>query len=116
MTLGRKKFVKNIMTLERMGARYPSRLSFSRSMLRAMVKEKWKIKKSKFDLDKNGFGTAVYEVNTLKGIYSLICFANKITDQAKADLVRDVFEGSYLKLVDTNICSISESITSSWIT
>ena len=42
------------MTLEKMGSRYPSRLSFSRSMLRAMVREKWQIKKEKFDLDKNG--------------------------------------------------------------
>ena len=39
------------MTLKHMGSRYPSRLSFSRSMLRAMFKENWTIKKSKFDLD-----------------------------------------------------------------
>ena len=52
----------NNMTLEMMGSKYPSRLSFSRSMLRNMVKEKWKISKAKFDLDKNGYGTAVYEI------------------------------------------------------
>ena len=45
---------KEIMTLKRMGSKYPSRLSFSRSMLRLLVREKWKIKKTKFDLDKNG--------------------------------------------------------------
>ena len=96
MTKGRKKFVKNIMTLERMGARYPSRLSFSRSMLRAMVKEKWKIKKSKFDLDKNGFGTAVYEVNTLKGIYSLICFSRFLNDQERSDrVIADKWDTAY---------------------
>ena len=39
------------MTLDRMGSRYPSRLSFSRSMLRTMIKEDWKISRSKFDLD-----------------------------------------------------------------
>ena len=96
MTLARKKFAKNIMTLERMGARYPSRLSFSRSMLRAMVKEKWKIKKSKFDLDKNGFGTAVYEVNTLKGIYSLICFSRFLNDQERSDrVIADKWDTAY---------------------
>ncbi len=96
MTLDRKKFVKNIMTLERMGARYPSRLSFSRSMLRTMVKEKWKIKKSKFDLDKNGFGIAVYEVNTLKGIYSLICFSRFLNDQERSDrVIADKWDTAY---------------------
>ena len=43
-----KIVVKNkldIMTLKKMGSRYPSRLSFSRSMLRTMLKEKWNIKK-----------------------------------------------------------------------
>ena len=34
------------MTLDRMGSRYPSRLSFSRSMLRTMIKDNWKIMKS----------------------------------------------------------------------
>ena len=44
---------KNItdMKLELMGSRYPSRLSFSRSMLRKLIIDKWKIKRSKFDLD-----------------------------------------------------------------
>ena len=34
-------FPSDMMSLERMGCRYPSRLSFSRSMLRRMVKENW---------------------------------------------------------------------------
>ena len=33
----------NIMSLDRMGSRYPSRLSFSRSMLRTLIKEQWNI-------------------------------------------------------------------------
>ena len=69
------------MTLDRMGSRYPSRLSFSRSMLRTMIKEDWKISRSKFDLDKDGYGTAVYEVTTLKDTYSLICFSQFLADE-----------------------------------
>ena len=42
----------NFMKLSRMGSRYPSRLSFSRSMLRRLINDKWEIHKSKFDLDK----------------------------------------------------------------
>ena len=46
----------NEMKLKRMGSRYPSRLSFSRSMLRTMVKEKWRIVKK---LENVTGGTAV---------------------------------------------------------
>ena len=75
------------MTLDRMGSRYPSRLSFSRSMLRTMVKENWTITRSKFDLDKNGYGTAIYEINILNEIYSLVCFSQYLADEDRSDRV-----------------------------
>ena len=68
----------DMMSLKRMGCRYPSRLSFSRSMLRRMFKENWRIKRVRFDLNKQGYGCAIYEVKTPKQIYSLICFTSKI--------------------------------------
>ena len=52
------------MSLERMGSRYSSRLSFSRSMLRTMVKEQWNIQRVKFDIDQKGYGCAIYVVET----------------------------------------------------
>ena len=87
MTFINKKSIENIMTLDKMGSRYPSRLSFSRSMLRTMVKEKWQIKKAKFDLDKYGYGTVVYEVKTPKYLYSLICFSQFLDDKERSDRV-----------------------------
>ncbi len=84
------------MTLRHMGSRYPSRLSFSRSMLRTMLREKWKIKKSKFDLDKNGYGTAIYEVNTSQGIYSLVCFSRYLNDKERSDrVIADKWDTAY---------------------
>ncbi len=77
----------SMMTLDRMGSRYPSRLSFSRSMLRTMMKDNWKIKRSKFDLDKDGYGTAIYEVSTPKEIYSLVCLSQFLADQDRSDRV-----------------------------
>ena len=65
----------NYMKLERMGSRYPSRLSFSRSMLRRLINDNWKINKSKFDLDKDGYGTVVYEIIINEENYSLVCFS-----------------------------------------
>ena len=91
-----KYFNFNEMTLKHMGSRYPSRLSFSRSMLRTMVKENWNIKKSRFDLDKNGFGTAIYEIKTFKGIYSLICFSRYLDDQDRSDrVIADKWDTAY---------------------
>ena len=75
------------MNLDRMGSRYPSRLSFSRSMLRTMIKENWKITRSKFDLDKDGYGIAIYEVKTSKEIYSLVCLSQFLADQDRSDRV-----------------------------
>ena len=75
------------MTLDRMGSRYPSRLSFSRSMLRTMIKDNWKIKRTKFDLDKKGYGTVIYEINIAKEIYSLVCFSAFLSDEDRTDRV-----------------------------
>ena len=86
----------NHMTLERMGSRYPSRLSFSRSMLRTMVKENWKIIKAKFDLDKDGFGTVVYEINTPNQVYSLVCFSQYIPEEDRSDrVIAEKWDTSY---------------------
>ena len=83
----KKTASQNIMSLNKMGSRYPSRLSFSRSMLRTMIKEKWRIKRVKFDLDKYGYGTVVYEVKTPKHLYSLICFSQYLADTERSDRV-----------------------------
>jgi hypothetical protein len=75
------------MKLERMGSRYPSRLSFSRSMLRTMIRDNWKITRSKFDLDKNGYGTAIYEINISNKVYSLVCFSQFLAEEDRSDRV-----------------------------
>ena len=76
-----------IMTLEKMGSRYPSRLSFSRSMLRRLLFDNWKIYKSKFDLDENGYGTAIYEIKINNNIYSLVCFSQHLDSADRSDRV-----------------------------
>ena len=84
-TFTNKKF--SPMTLDRMGSRYPSRLSFSRSMLRTMIKENWSLTRSVFDLDKDGYGTAIYEIKTVKETYSLVCFSQYLSDEERSDRV-----------------------------
>ncbi len=77
----------DIMTLDKMGSRYPSRLSFSRSMLRRLLFDNWKISKSKFELDNDGYGTAVYEIKINNNIYSLVCFSQHLDSADRSDRV-----------------------------
>jgi len=77
----------DIMTLDKMGSRYPSRLSFSRSMLRRLLFDNWKISKSKFDLDDDGYGTVVYEIFINNNIYSLVCFSQHLDSADRSDRV-----------------------------
>ena len=52
---------KIIMKLSRLGSFHQSKLSFIRSFLFEF--KDWDYKKNLFDLDKNGFGVAIYSFN-----------------------------------------------------
>ena len=74
-----------IMKLSRLGSFHQSKLSFLRSFLREF--KDWHYKRDLFDLDKNGFGVAVYSFTKKNRVYSLVCFANKISDNDRSDRV-----------------------------
>ena len=74
-----------IMKLSRLGSFHQSKLSFLRSFLEEF--KDWEYKKDLFDLDENGFGTAIYSFKKKERVYSLICFANKISDNERSDRV-----------------------------
>ena len=74
-----------IMKLSRLGSFHQSKLSFLRSFLREF--KDWDYKRDLFDLDKNGFGTAVYSFKKKDRVYSLVCFANEIKDDERSDRV-----------------------------
>ena len=74
-----------IMKLSRLGSFHQSRLSFLRSFLNEF--KDWDYKRDLFDLDENGFGTAVYSFKKKDRVYSLVCFANKIKDDERSDRV-----------------------------
>ena len=76
-----------VCTLERMGAAFPTRLSFMRLLLRRMAKEKWRIQRERFDLDDQGFGKAVYRVALPNRSYSLAAFSNPLADDKRTDRV-----------------------------
>ena len=74
-----------IMKLSRLGSFHQSKLSFLRSFLDEF--KDWDYKKDLFDLDKDGYGTAIYSFKKKDRTYSLICFANKINDKERSDRV-----------------------------
>ena len=74
-----------IMKLSRLGSFHQSKLSFLRSFLREF--KDWHYKRDLFDLDKNGFGVAVYSFTKKNRVYSLVCFANKISNNERSDRV-----------------------------
>ena len=74
-----------IMKLSRLGSFHQSKLSFLRSFLNEF--KDWDYKRDLFDLNKKGFGVAVYSFKKKDRVYSLVCFANKIDDGERSDRV-----------------------------
>ena len=76
---------KTIMKLSRLGSFHQSKLSFLRSFLKEF--KDWEYNRDLFDLDENGYGRAVYSFSKKNRTYSLVCFANKISDEERSDRV-----------------------------
>ena len=76
---------KEIMKLSRLGSFHQSKLSFLRSFLSEF--KNWEYKRDLFNLNKNGYGEAVYSFKKDKRGYSLVCFANHISDKERSDRV-----------------------------
>ena len=82
-----RRSAKELMNLARLGALYPNRLSFSRTLIRRMGREKWNIKKVSFDLDENGFGTAIYKIDTKNKHLWFVVFAQHLSAEDRTDRV-----------------------------
>ena len=74
-----------IMKLSRLGSFHQSKLSFLRSFLNEF--KDWEYKRDLLNLDRFGYGEAVYSFKKDKRTYSLVCFANKIKDDERSDRV-----------------------------
>ena len=74
-----------IMKLSRLGSFHQSKLSFLRSFLNEF--KDWDFNRDLFDLNKDGFGVAVYSFKKKERVYSLVCFANQIDDGERSDRV-----------------------------
>ena len=74
-----------VMKLSRLGSFHQSKLSFLRSFIREF--KDWRYKRNIFELDKDGYGVAVYSFEKNKRNYSLICFSQYINPDDRSDRV-----------------------------
>ena len=74
-----------VMKLSRLGSFHQSKLSFLRSFIREF--KSWNYKRDLFDLNKDGYGTAVYSFEKKGRNYSLVCFAQYIKPEERSDRV-----------------------------
>ncbi|MBP0048252.1 hypothetical protein H9C73_05850 [Marinobacterium sp. AK62] len=78
---------EQVMHLERLGSMHQSRLSFMRTLIRHIMRERWQIDPVRFELDPEGFGTVIYEIKAPHGLYSFVLFSNYLSPEARNDRV-----------------------------
>lgn len=76
-----------VMKLERLGAFHPTRISFTRTLIRRMSSEGWRIHVASNNLDDDGFGDLVYQIHTPAGVLSFIAYSNPLDDRDRTDRV-----------------------------
>ncbi len=76
-----------VMRAKRLGSFHPTRLSFSRSLLRRIGREVWRFRRTVCELDEQGFGRLVYEIETPKGLLSFSGFSNYLAPEDRTDRV-----------------------------
>ncbi|MEM7254734.1 MAG: hypothetical protein AAF493_25255 [Pseudomonadota bacterium] len=76
-----------VMRLERLGAFHPTRLSFARTLVRRMIRERWSIEPISWDLDDDGYGSAVLKISTPTTPLYFYAFSQSIAPEERTDRV-----------------------------
>lgn len=76
-----------VMDLSRLGSIHQSRLSFMRTLVRRIMRERWQIEMCRCDLDQNGYGTVIYRITTPNKSYNFVLFSNYLSAEERNDRV-----------------------------
>ncbi|MDH0303258.1 MULTISPECIES: hypothetical protein [unclassified Pseudomonas] len=76
-----------VMDLARLGSHFQSPLSFVRASMRRMMNQHWQIRRARFDLDGEGFGTAIYRIDTPNAHYHCVIFSAYLPPEKRSDRV-----------------------------
>ena len=87
---------EQVMRLERMGASFPTRLSFMCQLIRRMRRERWGLERRRFDLDAKGRGVAVYAAHGPERTYSLVAYMREIDPAQRTDrVIAEVWDATF---------------------
>jgi hypothetical protein len=78
---------ETVMRLERVGSFHPTRISFTRTLVRRIAREGWRFQCEMFDLDAAGIGTAVYRADTPGAPVWFVVFADHLDAADRTDRV-----------------------------
>ncbi|MEM9967659.1 MAG: hypothetical protein AAF755_06120 [Pseudomonadota bacterium] len=76
-----------VMRLSRMGAMFPTRLSFLRSLLRRLMHDGARVERRVWNMYSDGFGHAVYCLTLGGHTYSLVAVSTDLPDEMRTDRV-----------------------------
>lgn len=76
-----------VMRLHRMGAAFPTRLSFLPTLLRRLHDDAAQVTRPVWRIDKAGYGHAVYSIDLGGHTYSLVAVSTRISDAQRTDRV-----------------------------
>lgn len=77
----------DVMRLRRMGASFPTRLSFLRTLLRRLAAEKATVTRPVWAMSADGYGHAVYSVTLGGHVYSLVAVSTDLPEDQRTDRV-----------------------------
>lgn len=86
-----------VMRLSRMGAAFPTRLSFLRSLMRLLRDESVEVTRPVWTIDADGFGHAVYSLTLGGHVYSLVAVSNDLPEDQRTDrVIATAWDSSYV--------------------
>ncbi len=62
-------------------------ISFTRTLIRKMAQQEWKVTKHRWQLDAQGFGHVIYKLTAAEPCLSFSCFCDEIADDERNDRV-----------------------------
>ncbi|SFS20327.1 hypothetical protein [Yoonia litorea] len=76
-----------VMRLRRMGAAFPTRLSFLRTLMRRLSAEKAQVTRPVWEMSPDGYGHATYQVSLGGYVYTLVAISTDLPPEMRTDRV-----------------------------
>lgn len=88
---------ETVMRLRRMGAAFPTRLSFLRTLMRGLAADNVQVKRPVWNMSKDGYGHAVYTLAFGGFDYALVAVSTDLPDDMRTDrVIATAWDTSYV--------------------